>query len=131
MKKYKHRYVTITNGCDCAMILCFGTYLILRVIGNATDNLQAYRFSEGIFAVAVALSFLRLLYYMQVNHNLGPILFSFKAIWAEVVSFMAILGVVLLAFGAAVTVVYNGGVYTDQFQNGGIYLPPEVRGLVG
>lgn len=123
--KHKIRYLTITNGCDCFMILCFATYLILRAVASSTDDLKVLRVSEAIFAVAVALSFLRLLYYMQVNYKLGPILFSFKAIWAEVVSFMAILGVVLVAFGTAVAVVYNGGVYADDFQ----YVPPEVRGL--
>ena len=128
--KHGRRYVTITNGCDVAMIVCFCTFFLIRLFGNATDNLTMHRVSKHVFAVAVALSFLRLLYYMQVNHKLGPILFSFKAVWAEVASFVSILGIVLVAFGTALTVVYNAGVYTAEFQNGTISLPPLVSGSV-
>ena len=127
IKNQRSRYVSFTNGCDVVMILFFIVFFILRLVGNATDSLSMCRASEHMFAVAAALSFLRLLYYMQVNHKLGPILFSFTAIWAEVVSFMAILGVVLFAFGIAVTVVYNAGVYTVEFQNGSISVPHLVR----
>ena len=129
--KEKRRYLTIANGCDWAMILCFSIFYVIRVIGKATDNLTLYRVSEHFFAVAVALSFLRLLYFMQVNRKLGPILFSFTAILAEIVSFVSILGIMLIAFGIAVTVVYHAGVYTVEFQNGSIALPYLVRGLVG
>ena len=128
IKNQRSRYVSFTNGCDVVMILCFGVFFMFRLIGNAIDSLSMYRASEHVFAVAAALSFLRLLYYLQVDHKLGPILLSFTAIWAEVVSFMTILGVVLFAFGSAVTVVYNASVYTAEIQNGSISVPELVRG---
>jgi ankyrin repeat protein len=126
---HKSRYLSITNGCDVTMIACFCTFFLIRLFGNTTGSYTSLRISEHVFAVAVALSFLRLLYYMQVNHKLGPILFSFKAIWSEVVSFVSILGIVLVAFGTAMTAVYNAGVYTADFRNGTITLPPLVSGL--
>ena len=126
----KWRYASITNACDIAMIVCFSTFFLVRLLEQASDDLTMRRVSEYVFAVAVGLSFLRLLYYMQVNHKLGPILISFKAIWAEVASFVLILGIVLVAFGTALAVVYNAGVYTADFQNGTISLPPLVSGSV-
>ena len=130
IKNQRRRYVTVTNGCDVLMILCFFMFFVFRVIGFATDSLRLYRVSEYVFAVAAALSFLRLLHYIQVIRKLGPILFSFKAIYKEVVSFMTILVIMLFAFAIAVTVVYNGGVYTQEFQNGNISLPHLVSGFV-
>ena len=128
MKHQGLGYVTVTNICDLLMVMFFIAFFIFRVIGDAIDSLVMYRVAEYVFAVLAAMSFLRLLYYIQVIRKLGPILFSFKAITTEVVSFMTILLVMFYAFGIAVTVVYKAGIYTQEFQNGNISLPHLVRG---
>jgi hypothetical protein len=129
MKRQGRLYVTAANGFDVLMIIFLFMFFVFRIVGHAKDDLEMYRASEHMFAVAAALSFLRLLFYVQVIRKLGPILISFKKIYKEVVSFTIILFIVLFAFAIALTVVYNSGVYTQEFQNGNISLPYFVSGI--
>ena len=121
-------YVTFTNMVDNFKILCYCTFLVLRVIGTSNGDLSALRAAEHVFAVAAMLSCLRLLYYLQVNWQLGPILISITEVTKIVLVFIGILGVVLVAFSVAISGVYGAGVYTTEFKNGSISLPPPVQG---
>ena len=122
------KYITFTNVVDDFKILCYFVFLILRGIGTANDNLTVLRVAEHVFAMAAMLSCLRLLYYLQVNRRLGPILISITEVTTEVLSFIVILGIVLVAFSLAISGVYGAGVYTIEFRNGSISLPPPAHG---
>jgi hypothetical protein len=123
------KYVTFTNIVDDCKILCYIVFLILRGIGTANDDLTMLRVAEHIFALAAMMSCLRLLYYLQVNRRLGPILISITEMIAEVLLFIVILGVILFAFALAISGVYGAGVYTTEFKNDSISLPPPARGV--
>ena len=122
------KYVTFTNFLDDFKILGFCIFLILRAIGTANRDLDVLRVAEHVFAVAAMLSFLRPLYYLPVNRKLGPMLISIREVTREVFLFIIILLIVLIAFSVAISGVYGAGVYTIEFQNGSISLPPLVHG---
>ena len=124
----KAMYLNITNILDWVIIISFGCFFAIRIIGSTTNNLLMLRVSEHVFAVAAGISFLRVLTYTQVSHKLGPIQIAFIEIAAEVLSFIIILGVVLVAFGVAISSVYNAGVHTEEFKNESIAFPQLVSG---
>ena len=125
---FGRNYVTVTNVVDDFMILCYCTFLVMRGVGTANGDLILLRIAEHVFAVAAALSFLRLLYYLQVSRRLGPVLISITEVTTEVLSFLIILGIVWVAFSVAISGVFGAGVYTAEFQNGSISLPSSVQG---
>ena len=97
-------------------------------MGSPTKNLLLMRISEHVFAVAAGVSFLRVLHYSQVSHKLGPIQISFIEITTEVVSFVVILGVVLVAFALALSGSYTAGIHTVDFKKGNISIPDHFNG---
>ena len=119
----KDYFKTITNYIDVIMSTCFIVYFVLKLVGTTHDNLLAFRVSEHVFALAAALSCVRVLYYLQVNRKLGPIQIAFGEIAIEVLSFMVILGIVLIAFGVAISGTYGAGMHTPEFKNGNVSLP--------
>ena len=126
----KGKYLqTITNYIDDITLMCFIGHFVLKFVGMANDNLLVVRASEHVFAVAAALSCVRVLYYLQVGRKLGPIQIAFGEIAIEVMSFMTILGIVLVAFAVAISGAYGAGMHTPEFKNGNVSLPHLVRGL--
>lgn len=121
-------YCNVTNVLDVGLIILFIAFYAFRAIGSASDNLLALRVSEHVFAVAAALAFVRVLYYLQIHHRLGPIQISFGEITTEVVSFLVILSVFLLSFGIAISGVYNAGIYTDLYMSQSVALPEKFTG---
>jgi ankyrin repeat protein len=123
---FGRNYLTLPNLADDLKILFYCTFFVLRWIGMKNDDLGVLRFSEYVFAVAAMLSFFRLLYYLQINRHLGPILVSLAEIWSEVMSFLVLLGIVLISFAVALSGVYRAGVfYTTELEgNIGSFLSP-------
>jgi ankyrin repeat protein len=126
---FGRKYLTFTNIADDFKILCYLASLILQGIGTANDNLTVLRVAQHVFAMAAMLSCLRLLYYLQVNRRLGPIIISITEVVTDVLLFIVILGIVLVAFAVGITGVFAAGVYTTEFRNGSISLPAPVHGL--
>jgi hypothetical protein len=126
----KRKYLqTITNYIDDIMLICFIGHFVLKSIAMANDSVLLSRASEHIFALGAALACVRVLYYLQVFRKLGPIQIAFGEIAIDVVSFMAILGIVLAAFAVAISGVYGAGMHTPEFKDGNVSLPSLVRGL--
>ncbi|XP_062518071.1 short transient receptor potential channel 4-like [Corticium candelabrum] len=122
-------YFNITNVLDISIILLFSCFFVLRIVGSPAKNLLMMRISEHVFAVAAGISFLRVLHYSQVSRKLGPIQISFIEITTEVVSFVVILGVILVAFALALSGSYTAGVHTADFEKGNISVPHNFNGL--
>lgn len=125
---HRRRYLTMSNMLCDVMLSCCVAYVVIRGYGSVSDSLLALRVSEHVFALAAALAFLRLMYYLQFTPKLGPIKTALEEIITVVLSFMIILGVILVAFGVALAGVYNAGMYTAEFKNGSISLPHLVGG---
>lgn len=122
------RYLTITNVICVITTLLFGVYYFIRGYGSLNTDLKMLRISEHLFALAAGLSCLRLMYYLQFTPKLGPIKAALEEIITVVLSFMIILGIVLVSFGVTISGVYNAGIYTTEYRNGSISLPRLVEG---
>ena len=121
-------YFNITNVLDISIILLFCCFFILRIVGSPTQNFLVMRISEHAFAVAAGVAFIRVLHYLQVSRKLGPIQISFIQITAEIVSFVVILGVVLVAFALVLSGSYTAGVHTADFEKGNVSVPGHFNG---
>ena len=128
MSNEQTSYFNITNVVDISIILLFSCFFVLRIVGSPAKNLLMMRISEHVFAVAAGVSFLRVLHYSQVSRKLGPIQISFIEITTEVVSFVAILGVILVAFALALSGSYTAGIHTADFEKGNISVPHNFNG---
>ena len=121
-------YFNITNVLDISIILLFSCFFVLRIVGSPAKNLLMMRISEHVFAVAAGVSFLRVLHYSQVSRKLAPIQISFIEITTELVSFVVILGVILVAFALALSGSYIAGIHTADFEKGNISVPHNFNG---
>jgi ankyrin repeat protein len=120
---------TFFNFVDILVISGLVAFLIIRSNWCSSSNLYMCQVSEYIYAVAITLAFVRVLYYLQIHYGVGPILVSFREILLQVVAFSVIMTVVLVAFAICISVVFHAGTYTTEFKDGKISLPPLFKGI--
>lgn len=78
--------------------------------------------AEGIFCLATIMAFLKLLFICQLDYDLGPLQLSLIKMIKDVGHFIAIFGIILLAFTAgkinvANIYILNNNLYIEYYEN--------------
>ncbi|XP_065835149.1 uncharacterized protein [Oscarella lobularis] len=114
-----------SNWFDMVTLLTLVVGYAVRHEGFARGKLTAVQASEFILGFATIFACLRLLSYVKLHQRIGPILISFGSITRDVIYFLVIFGVFLLAFSAGIAGIFRGSLYSETMEPA----PRAVHGL--
>ena len=105
-----------SNWFDMVTLLTLVVGYAVRHEGFARGKLTAVQASEFILGFATIFACLRLLSYVKLHQRIGPILISFGSITRDVIYFLVIFGVFLLAFSAGIAGIFRGSLYSETME---------------